>query len=356
MIYNLFFLSAAAINFGSVFQKSARDVFYYLLLIAFFLFVAFRWDVGCDWGSYFNHARLYGNLPLEEAAERSEPLYWLLVTILPQLGMTWPSINLFSTLTFFAGLHVLAKRQPDRLLFLTLSFPTLITGIPMSALRQAFAMGFIMAAFAAFTDLKRVRYTVLVVLGGLFHASAFAFLLLIPFISRQELRRKFLTSSLLLIPAVYLFSTSSSVETYGQQYINSVHDAAGGPARIALLSITAIVFIVAFRKKWQDSFPQDFQLMTLMSIAMIALFPVSLLSSVIGDRFGYYLAPIAYIMQSRFGLMTKQGYFLLIFVPILVGGLSLFIWSNYSAIFSSCYLPYQHWFTEDRHDPYGPIF
>jgi len=44
-----------------------RGQLYIPLLIALFLFSAFRFEVGCDWTGYLNQYRVYGRLSFSEA-------------------------------------------------------------------------------------------------------------------------------------------------------------------------------------------------------------------------------------------------------------------------------------------------
>ena len=127
---------------------------YYPLVIALFIFVAFRFEVGCDWTGYFNQFSLYNIMPLDTILKEQEPLWKGLFAIQNSLDLPYPWINVFSAVIFFSGVHSLARRQPNPLAFWVLLFPILIINIPMSAIRQASAIGVICAALVAFIDQK----------------------------------------------------------------------------------------------------------------------------------------------------------------------------------------------------------
>ena len=52
---------------------------------------------------------------------------------------------------------------------------------------------------------------------------------------------------------------------------------------------------------------RDYKLVSFASIITIAVFPVSLISSVIGDRFGYYLVPIQLVFLARLPFLALGG-------------------------------------------------
>jgi len=75
---------------------------------------------------------------------------------------------------------------------------------------------------------------------------------------------------------------------------------------------------------------------------MIATFPVSLYSSVIGDRFAYYLVPIQLLFLARLPFL-RPGSRIVALVPYIAGAVYLAVWTQTSALFEKCYLPYKFW-------------
>ena len=75
---------------------------------------------------------------------------------------------------------------------------------------------------------------------------------------------------------------------------------------------------------------------------MMATFPVSLYSSVIGDRFGYYLVPIQLVFLARLPFLGP-GSPIVALVPYIAGAAYLAVWIQTSALFEVCYIPYKFW-------------
>jgi hypothetical protein len=77
---------------------------------------------------------------------------------------------------------------------------------------------------------------------------------------------------------------------------------------------------------------------------MLLCLPITIYSTVIGDRFGYYLMIPQAIMLSRYKELF-DGWESRIFaiIPIAILGSMLFFWSQYSNIFQICYGTYNYW-------------
>ena len=103
-----------------------------------FFFAGFRDHVGCDWGGYlviFNAAHYQEENPGTESA------FWQANKLLDYFELNYAYINVIASGLFFLGLHMVAKRQPDRFGVLILAFPILIINLAMSGIRQAIALG-----------------------------------------------------------------------------------------------------------------------------------------------------------------------------------------------------------------------
>lgn len=342
MIYNLVYASAVLTNFLTYLSFQARRKAYYFVFALMFCFVTFRWDVGCDWGGYLNHAINHGGMPFEDAIHYPEPGYWLLVVILNRLGLEYPAINVFASLSFFSGMHALAKRQPDPLVFITLAFPILMTGIAMSATRQGLAIGFLCFAFVAFSENKLTKYVMFVLIASTFHKSSLGFLAFTAFLVPLAARYRIL-AAIAAVPPLALLIGGGATDSYTSLYLGGKHDAAGGPARALIVAGSGVAFHF-LKERWRKYSPDDFNLVNSMYPALILMFPLTFISSVMGDRFGYSLMPIALLIQSKAYLVAPRNSAMAMFLtPILVTGAALLVWSQFSWIFASCYLPYNTW-------------
>jgi hypothetical protein len=214
----------------------------------------------------------------------------------------------------------------------------------MSAVRQCLASGFICLAFNAFADKQLVRYIIFVAIGGTFHNSALGFLPLSTFLFPGGTSVKAFFGLLVTAPVISALAGSSAVETYSSLYVNSGIEAEGGRFRAIPIAVTGLVFLKWLRLSWKNRYPQDYMRMLIFSVGFVLVLPLVFYSSVMGDRFGYYLMPLAYLAQARaYKLFQDKFTFLAFFVPQLVDIVYLLAWCLSSWIFSVCYVPYQTW-------------
>jgi hypothetical protein len=323
-------------------QPHFRRFLFVVFSLLLFAFVAFRYEVGCDWSGYAGHFEQTHYWDESEALLQTEPAYWLLLVQLHRAGLEYPYLNLVLAIPFFVGLVALARRQPDPLALLILSFPVLIINMPMSAIRQAAAIGFVCLALIAFQDRKLVRYVAMIVAGALFHTSAIVFLALAPFV---RLRITWATAALaaaLVLPGMY-FMFAEAADFYADRYIGTGIDAAGGLYRAAMLAIVGAYFLLVLRQAFRKRFPADYQLTLIGAWIMLGTLAILPLSSVMSDRFGYYVTPIQLVILARLPYRVRSQGHLITLAPYAALGLMLVVWTTSSAMFQQCYLPYQSW-------------
>lgn len=345
MIYLVIFIALVVLRFLTAKHQRLAEQLYPAILLGLFLFVAFRLEVGCDWNGYYRHFLVQLDLGLSDALSQREPLWWVLVQIIGQLGLGYPWLNVASALIFFAGVHVLARQQPDRLEFLILLFPVLIINMPMSGIRQAAAIGLICMAFAAFNQTRIFTFSLLTLLATGFHSSAAVFLLLAPMVGNGWAKTRFIAALLIAVPGLYLLFSAEGAQLAITRYVNTGVDAQGALYRAGMLGLTATVFLLLLRRGWNNLFPWDHRLVLVGAILMLAVLPLVAVSSVIADRIGYYLVPLQTIIFARIpylssglsgAVLSAAPYFLLLTM--------LGVWSVYSTHFHYCYLPYENWF------------
>jgi hypothetical protein len=332
-------------------NPSARRLTFAIALVFLFVFVGFRYEVGCDWGGYaliFDAAR---DSTIAESLQKSEAAFSLANYMLNYYELDYPYINVISAVFFFTGLCALARRQPDPLGFLILAFPVLIINLSMSGIRQAMALGIICFAYNAFIDRKAIRYVALVMFAVTFHSSAIVFLVLAPFIGRN---RSFLLNLAMAAVLAYVgtflyretFDMYSAryVDLDSEQYMGAQAQAAGAVYRCGLLALTGAAFILLLNERWIDTSPHDHMLVWVGSYLMLAVLPLSVFSSVIGDRFGYYLNPIQLIILVRLPVLFRtRNPIGVATVPYAVSGIVLGTWAYASELFQLCYIPYKFW-------------
>lgn len=346
---NLLFLLRYALA-GS--RVTARQL-YYPVLLALFLFSAFRWQVGCDWSGYYNQYLVAANRDWTEIASNTEPLWWGALRLIQDADLVYPYANVVSSAVFFLGVHVLARRQPDPLGFLVLLFPILIINMPMSGIRQAAAIGVICIALTQFIDRRPIWYLFWVVIAVGFHSSAAIFVLLLPLATGKYTTKRLIFAGMLAIPGALALATGDSAELAAQRYIDTGVDAAGAAFRIGILGLSAAYFYVFVRKKWRRMFPYDYSLVSIGAIAMALTVLLLPISSVIGDRIGYYLIPIQVMMFARLPfLQFKRNQKLHSAAPYIGLLVTFAVWTQLSYHFQKCYIPYSSWIIGI---PEGPI-
>jgi len=324
------------------FQAGRR--LYVPILLALLVFSAFRFEVGCDWSGYLNQYYIYTDPFGADVFSQREPLWAGLVTIQGWLGLPYPWINVFSSLIFFAGVHAMARREPNAVAFLVLLFPILIINMPMSGIRQGVAVGIMCMAYVAFVDRALVRFIVLTVIAAGFHSSAAGFLLLVPLVQGDYSWKRLVLAGFLALPGAYALLLGDDASLAASRYIGTDVAAAGAIFRGGFLVATAAFFLLVLRRSWAATFPNEYKLAVIGSYMMAALIIVVPVSSVIGDRIGYYLIPIQTMIFARLPyLKLRWERQLIILSPYLALFLIFAVWTSLSNHFKACYVPYQSW-------------
>jgi hypothetical protein len=337
---NLLFLLRYALARAQV----ARRQIYYAVLLALFLFSAFRYQVGCDWSGYYYQYLAAENFEWSQIVDSREPIWWAILSAIRDMGLPYPVANIISSAVFFIGVHVLARRQPDPLAFIVLLFPILIINMPMSGIRQGAAIGIVCIAFAAFIDRRLIWFAFWVVVAAGFHSSALTFLLLLPVATGRYTKTRLIMAAILAIPGAILLASGESAEVASSRYIGTGVEAFGAVFRVGILGLSAVYFFLFVRKKWMRTFSRDYSLASLGATGMALAFLLVPVSSVIGDRFGYYLIPIQAMIFARLPYLPfRFNHSLHSALPYLTLLLVFGVWTQLSGHFQQCYVPYNSW-------------
>lgn len=319
-----------------------RGLVYWLALAALLLFVGFRFWVGCDFSGYLVNWEIMANAPMGEALLYEEPAHWALIALLSAWGLPYTALNVVAAGIFFAGFHALARRQPNPMAMLALAFPILIVNMPMSAIRQAEAIGFVCFAFNAFIDRSLSRYVFFVALASLFHNSAIVFLGFAPLVHLRFNTSNVAIGALLALPGLYLMVQGTAAEIALSRYVGTGVEAFGALFRLLVLVLSGFFYLWKIAPLWQRQSPHDYKLVTMGAWLMTGFFTLFFVSSVIGDRFGYYLIPIQLMIFARLphlqGLRNRQLWSI---APWVMLTLVFVVWTQISWHFQECYLPYQ---------------
>lgn len=338
MIYFLIFAVLVAFSYAD-----PRRL-YWPLLSALFLFAAFRFETGCDWSGYFNQFTVQGGRAFDEAILDPEPLWNLVLYFQQAADIPYPWLNVFAAAVFFMGIHQIANRLRSPFAFLVLLFPILVINMPMSAIKQATAIGVLCFAYIAFTDKRMFRFVAFVVIASLIHNSAAIFLLLTPLVSGEITKGRLFLAAILALPGMVALAGTAGAEQATQRYIEADLDAAGAIFRVLLLSMSGLAYLYIRIKGWlpkAEAFRRLKYLGAILMVASLGLLPVS---TVIADRFGYYLVPIQAIILAnlRYANLPHLRR-LIVATPYIVLLLTFGVWTTYSTHFAQCYIPYESW-------------
>lgn len=321
---------------------------YWIVLIFLFVFSAFRFRVGCDWFGYYNNYAEGTTLDYADAIQKGEPLWWVIQVAFYRAGISFPWVNVLTSAIFFFGIHAFARRQPDRLGFLVLLFPVLIINMPMSGIRQGAAIGLFCLSMLAFIDQRPLRFVAWILLASTIHSSILVFLALTPLTLGEFSKTRLIMTGLLALPAIFLISQTdalvSSVERYGTTASSIGLEAFGAVYRVTIVSLTGLYFLLMLQKSWARQFPKDFGLAIVGSLLMVSVILTLPVSSIVADRYAYYLIPIQVMIFARIPYL-KLGHTrkLQAAVPY-IGLLLVFaVWTRTSSLFYSCYVPYTSW-------------
>ena len=341
MIYILVFLALGAlVPFGTSGSRQNTTLLLFVLL-ALFLFIGFRWQVGCDWTGYLNIFEITRDRTLQEVLTDREPAFGILNYVLHAFDQEYFWINVIGALIFLTGLYFFARREPNPLAIVALSFPVLVVNMPMSGVRQGIAIGLFMIAMNAYRDRNRWLYAAAVLAASGFHQSALIFLGLAPLIGVRKTAATITFALILTLPAMYLLFTGTA-NFYADRYSGGVDEAAGAPFRTALLGLTGLIFFFVLRKRWLRDHPEDYELHLIGATMMLAVLPIALFSSVVGDRIGYYLIPFQLVVLARLPSLLRNDSLAPIYAVLPYLALLVFFvgWINLSPLFERCYLPY----------------
>jgi len=344
IFYLVIFIFLVLLRYALQQKPRVRVQIYPLVLFALFLFAAFRFEVGCDWSGYFNQYKTQSYSTFDKALAQQEPLWWALMEGIHQLDLAYPWVNVLSSGFFFYGVHVLARRQPDPLGFLVLLFPVLIINLPMSGIRQGAAIGILCIAFVAFMDKRLLRFVVLTLLASTIHSSAIVFLLLAPLVQGEFTKKRLAAAAALAVPGTLVLLSGEAAQLATTRYVGTGVDALGAAFRVGLLLITGGAYFWLLRTKWRQSYLQDYKLVSVGALIMLGMLLLLPISSVIGDRLGYYLVPIQAMIFARIPyLPIRKNKAFLSAAPYLGFGLMFIVWIYFSWHFNKCYVPYDTW-------------
>ena len=145
-------------------NKKIELFYFYALLILIIVFDGLRWEMGIDWNSY---KKMFdtGLMPGVELGFRS------LVQFVSSITSNYSVFIFISAVIIYVGNLVILYKNTKSLL--AVSFVLSILPWFSGSMRQFIATVFVSAAFVALTQHKKKNFLIFLLLGSLFHISAF---------------------------------------------------------------------------------------------------------------------------------------------------------------------------------------
>ena len=305
--------------------------------------IGLRYRVGCDWFNYIvamDQVNFTG--PGEAMAIATDPGYGLLSWLCLQLHLDMYGINFFCAAVFCWGLFAFASKQPLRWLTIVVAVPMLIVVVAMGFTRQAAAIGFLMLAFAAFSEKKLAKFLIFVALATTFHKTAVIMAPLAILIDPKRKLGPLVIGGLATAALVAAFLTSK-LDALTHNYIgNSEWEGEGAAAiyRLSLNVLAAGAFFL-FRKRWREKY-DDTRLYFVLSMAAVAAFPFVFIEPVAADRMSLYLLPYQCAVFARLpDMFNRRIGSWIAFAAIVATGVLLYVWLTL-ANNAWCWVPYHN--------------
>ncbi len=344
MVYQLIFFGLLTLCYRTRNSRKYRMLAYKWSLFVLFVFVGFRYEVGCDWTGYEHNFNLnfVEHMTFRELLSVGELGHWYLIYIVRAIGLDYSYLNVIYSFIFFYGFNKLALRQNNALAFLALAFPVLVVNLPMSAIRQAAAVGFFCLSIVSFIDRKLWKYIGYILVGALFHKSVLFFLILFPFVRGGFSRKNISRAAFSTAPIGFLVLASGAADDSIARYSDYASEAAGAIFRLGMLGVAGFFYFSYMSGRWKIRFTRDYKIVHLGSWLMLFLLLLYPLSSVASDRYGYYLIPIQLMIFTRLTLIARGRLKNELILAPYAGLVAIFIvWTMKSNLFMICYTPYQ---------------
>lgn len=307
--------------------------------VLFTLMIGFRYQVGGDWGAYLTHYDRTFEVPLSEAIGTSDPGYALLNWLSGLVGGEVYLVNLVCGAFVMAGVIVFSRRQPLPWLALLVAVPYMIMVVAMGYTRQSVALGFELLALVALMDGRMRRFVLLVACGALFHKSA---VVLLPLAMLARSRNRLWTLFWVGLTGVGLGVAilAEHYESLWQNYVEAQMVSEGGPIRVAMNALPALLLLI-FRKKLAPD-ADERRVWMWIAVFSLACIPLIGLASTAVDRVALYFMPIQIYVFTRVHRLFEGRLFRSVaVVSVMLGyGLVQWVWLNHAG-HAFAWLPYQ---------------
>ncbi len=205
-----------------------------------------------------------------------------------------------------------------------------------------------MVALLALSEQKVLKFVALIAIAALFHKTA---VILVPMAILANTRKKVWTAIwvVLALGLLYKLLVESSAESLVQGYLVAGYASSGGPIRVAMNVLPAVIFLY-YRNRF-DLDENTRLLWTWISLGSLLMVPALYLSpsSTAVDRVALYFIPLQLFVFSRLPLVFGYGEYanknteqqIILFYAVVQ-----FVWLFYAAN-AGYWIPYQfYWFAD----------
>ncbi|MGY0611541.1 EpsG family protein [Luteimonas sp. A501] len=306
----------------------------------FALMIGLRHEVGGDWFNYLNHFEMVRPLSFMEALRRGDPGHYALNWLTLRLGGNIYWVNLVYGSIMMWGVVVFCRRQPWPWLALLVAVPYMLVVVGMGYSRQAVALGFALAGFAALGDHRVRKFVICIALGALFHKSA---VLLLPIAVLAASRNRILSASMVVVVSALLYWVLllDHTDRLWSSYVEYQMQSQGAKIRVLMNAVPAGLLLLWRRRLEPD--PQQQKLWTWIALLALLCLPMVLLASTAVDRVALYLIPLQLFVFCRIPRLAGNNVRLRTLLVLGVIGyyaMVLFVWLNF-ANHAEYWLPYQ---------------
>lgn len=305
----------------------------------FAILMGFRHEVGADWFNYLPHFRHVETLTLAEAAQMSDPGYYLLNWLAARLGGGIYLVNFVCAALLMWGTVTFARHQPRPWLALVAAVPYMLIVVGMGYTRQAAALGFAMLGLVALADARWRKFVMFVFLGALFHKSA---VLLLPIAALATTKNRWWTALGVLVSTVlmYYLLLEDSADGLWKNYVEDQMQSQGGAIRVVMNALPAVILLLWRKRLVPD--PGERRLWLWMALFAVACVPLIALASTAVDRVALYLIPLQMFVFARLPQLASTTRIRTGVVLGIVGYYVAvqYVWLNY-ATHAQYWVPYQ---------------
>ena len=322
---------------------SVSRIFWVATAVMFVFVIGFRHEIGCDWYGYYSTYEALSSYKISNLYESSfiwrGPAFYFLTWVIGQTSLGFYGFNLICGIFFCWAVLFFSRTQPSPWMSCLIAVPYLLIVISMGYVRQSIAVGFLLFALTQLEQDRHWRYSILIFIGSLFHASLILFSpLMLHSLYKSNRLIFFLSITLIGCVGFYLLTIYGEFwDTYfsseSSKYVSS-----GALPRALMNAIPAgILLLINLRHP-----------LTIGHLVWSILAGLSILSVVFVqtgssgfDRLGVYLIPIQlYAWPRIIGVFLETRFkTLLALLIISIYAAYQYIWLNFSD-HSTCWVPY----------------